>query len=308
MPMNLRHLECFIAVAHHLSFTRAAAELGIAQPPLSQHVRRLEAEFGVALFVRTNRRVELTDVGRAFLPRAMSLVHQAQIARSEIVEMAGIDRGHLRVGASGTLAAFLLPERIAEFRGRYPKINVQIVQRRSAEILRMVETGDLDIGLLRMPVGETPLEATKLGSEPLFAALPPAHPHRSERRIALGDLKREPFVLSVNKSEPFYSVVSDLCVAAGFVPNVICAGAEYTTVFRLVGMGVGVSVTSELATRLAVTPSPVFVRLDDPEAIITTVMVAKPYRERTDAAQAFHALMLKGQSQGQGQGAEPPQA
>ncbi|MBA3891745.1 MAG: LysR family transcriptional regulator [Gemmatimonadaceae bacterium] len=294
--MNLRQLECFIAVAHHLSFTRAAAELGMAQPPLSQHIRRLEAEFGVALFLRTNRRVELTDVGRAFLPRARSLIHQAQIARSEIVEMAGVHRGHLRVGASGTLAAFLLPELIAEFRGRYPKITVQIAQRRSEDILRMVETGELDIGLLRMPVGETPLETTKLGSEPLIAALPPTHPDRNELRIPLRALKREPFVLSVRKHEPFYSVVSDLCVAAGFVPNVICAGAEYTTIFRLVGMGVGVSVTSELASNLAVTPSPVFVRLDEPEAIITTVMVAKPHRERPEAAQAFHALALKRQA------------
>jgi DNA-binding transcriptional LysR family regulator len=87
--------------------------------------------------------------------------------------------------------------------------------------------------------------------------------------------------------------VTDLCSAAGFVPHVICAGAEYATVFRLVGMGVGVTVASELATQMRVTPSPVFLPLDDPAAIITTVMVAGRGTRQSTAAMAFRALVLR---------------
>jgi LysR family hydrogen peroxide-inducible transcriptional activator len=293
--VNLRQIECFVAVAHHLSFTKAAADLGIAQPPLSQNVRRLEESIGASLFHRDHRRVELTDIGRAWLPRATALLQQAQIARSEITEMVGLNRAELRVGASGTLAAFLLPDLVAEFRSVYASINVHIVQQRSEAILQRVEAGELDIGLLRHPLRSTELEMTRLSSEPLFAALPRAHACADRASIPIAALRDDPFVMCVDRREPFYSVVSELCVAAGFVPKVICAGAEYTTVFRLVGMGLGVSVASELATRLHVEPSPHFVRLEDPDAVITTVMVANPRAERSEAASAFRAMVLKRQ-------------
>jgi DNA-binding transcriptional LysR family regulator len=291
--MNLRQLECFIAVAQHLNFTRAAEELGMAQPPLSQHVRKLEAEFGVVLFTRSKHHVELTEVGRAFLPRAKSLVYQAEVARYEVMEMAGLKRGHLRVGASGTIAAFFLPDVLTAYRSKYPNISLHIVQHRSETILGMVEAGELDIGLLRLPLKDTSLEVTKIGSEPLYAALPPNHRLAQQSTISLGCLHDEPFVMCVDKREPFYSVVSTLCASEGFIPNVICAGAEYTTVFRLVGMGMGVSISSELATNLRVEPSPVFTRLDNPDAIITSVMVAGPKNARSSAAQAFYATVLR---------------
>lgn len=297
--MNLRQIECFVAVAHHLSFTKAAIDLGMAQPPLSRHVRRLEAIVGAELFRRDKRRVELTDVGRAFLPRARVLLQQAQIARSEVTELVGLNQAELRVGASGTLAAFLLPDIVAAFSAIYPKVTVHIVQQRSEAVLRDVEEGRLDVGLLRFPLRATELEITKLDSEPLFAALPSTHAHADRQTLPISALRHDPFVMCVDRREPFYSVVSELCVASGFLPTVICAGAEYTTVFRLVGMGLGVSVSSELATRLKVDPSPAFVRLEDPDASITTVMVAKPKSERSEAAEAFRALVLK-QHQGEG--------
>lgn len=296
--MTLRQIECFLAVADHLSFTKAAAHLGLAQPPLSQHIRRLESEFGAPLFTRSHRRVNLTDVGRAFLPRARALAQQADIARSEIRAMAGLERAELRVGASGTLAAFLLPDLVAAYRERFASVSVHIEQHRSEPLLRRIEDGDLDVGLLRLPIRATELEITRLAGEPLYAALPPDHPRASDASLPIHALRHDAFIMCVDRREPFYTVVSDLCLASGFLPNVICAGAEYTTVFRLVGMGLGVSIASALATRLRVDPPPRFVPLADPGASIDTAIVTGPRSTRAEAADAFRALALRWHREG----------
>lgn len=290
--MNLRHLECFVAVAEQLHFTRAAEQLKIAQPALSQQIRRLEQDLGVELFNRSNRNVALTEFGKALLPRAHQLLNQASIARSEIEEMAGLAYGRLRVGASGTIAAFLLPEILTEFRRRYPNIVLGIVQRRSEPILELIETGNLDVGIIRLPFRKTALEVTPVFTEPLYAALPPSHPAATAQVVPLHHLEKDAFIMPVSEGEPFYNVLVNLCIEENFSPNVILAGAEYTTVFRLVGMGMGVSVVSELATNLQVTPAPAFVRIDHPRASSPVVIVAGSKEVLSPAAQAFYELAL----------------
>lgn len=290
--MNLRHLECFVAVAEQLHFTRAAEQLKIAQPALSQQIRRLEQDLGVELFNRSNRNVALTEFGKALLPRAHQLLNQASIARSEIEEMAGLAHGRLRVGASGTIAAFLLPEILTEFRRRYPNIVLGIVQRRSEPILELIETGNLDVGIIRLPFRKTALEVTPVFTEPLYAALPPSHPAATAQVVPLHHLEKDAFIMPVSEGEPFYNVLVNLCIEENFSPNVILAGAEYTTVFRLVGMGMGVSVVSELATNLQVTPAPAFVRIDHPRASSPVVIVAGSKEVLSPAAQAFYELAL----------------
>jgi DNA-binding transcriptional LysR family regulator len=287
--LNLRHLTSFVAVAEHLHFTRAADQLGVAQPALSQQIRKLERELGVELFIRESRKVELSEFGKALLPRARRLLNQAAIARKEILEMSGLQRGHLRVGASGTIAAFLLPELLAQYRRRYPNIVLEMVQRRSEPVLDLVEAGELDIGLIRLPVRPTSLEVTHLFTEPLYAALPPGHARAADPVVKPAALASDPFIMPVGEHEPFYRALVNLCAEEGFTPNIISAGAEYTTAFRLVGMGMGVSVVSELGTKFQVSPLPAFVRLDNPKATSPVVLVSA--RESlSPAAEAFRAL------------------
>lgn len=291
--MNLKRLEYFVAVAEQLHFTKAAEQLGVAQPALSQQVRRLENELGAELFHRSNRSVELSEYGKTLLPRARLLLHHASVAKAELRELAGLERGHLRVGASGTIAAFLLPEMLAEYRRIYPNVVLEIMQRRSEAILDAVESGRLDIGLIRLPFRRTTLEITPMFTEPLYAALPPDHHAASWQVLQLDDLESDPFIMPVGESEPFYSALLNLCAESDFIPEVISAGAEYTTVFRLVGMGMGVSVVSEQATELKVEPSPAFVRVDNPKATSPVVMVGGPKETLSPAAQAFHALVTR---------------
>lgn len=167
--MNLKQIECFVAVAQSLSFTRAAEELGMSQPPLSRHIRRLEEELGAELFHRTKRNVELTDVGRVFAPRARELLVKAQIARSEVTEVVGLGPAKLRVGGSGMLAAFALPDIVAVYRSIYKDVTLRLEQRRSEELMARVENDELDIAIARLPLRPTNLEMTRLGSERLVS-------------------------------------------------------------------------------------------------------------------------------------------
>jgi DNA-binding transcriptional LysR family regulator len=296
--VNLRHLASFVATAEHLHFTRAAEQLKIAQPALSQQIRKLEQDLGVELFIRGGRKVELSEFGNALLPRARQLINQAQLARKEIREMSGLERGHLRVGASGTIAAFLLPELLAQFRERYPCIVLEIVQRRSEPVLGLVEAGELDVGLIRLPVRPTTFKLTHIFTEPLYAALPPDHPRAGDDQVPLRALADDQFIMPVSETEPFYRTLINLFAEEGFNPNIISAGAEYTTAFRLVGMGMGVSIVSELGTNMCVSPSPAFVRLQNQKATSPVVMVAA--RESlSPAVEAFCGLVL-GSNRGDG--------
>jgi DNA-binding transcriptional LysR family regulator len=296
--VNLRRLEYFVTVAKHLHFTRAADELEIAQPALSQQIRRLEGELGVQLFERTSRNVELSEFGKALLPRAHALLNQARIAKREVRALAGLERGVLRVGASGTIAAFLLPELIARYREMHPRSLLHILQRRSEGILDLLEAGDLEVGLIRLPFRHTSLQITPLITEPIYAALPLDHPLASEASIRLGQLAEDDFVMCVSQAEPFYEVVINLCAEEGFEPRVIADGAEYTTVFRLVVMGMGVSIVSGLATRHKVDPQPALVRIDGTKASSPIVMVSRRPAELSKPAGTFFEMVAQRSAEG----------
>lgn len=136
--MELFQLRYFLAVAEHLSFTRAAKTLNLSQPPLSQQIKRLEDELGGELFQRSSRMVRLTDLGEAFLPRARSILLQTDDAAQEIRARTGLEKGVLRVGASGALAYHLLPLLIVEYRALYPNIDLHIVEHRTPHLLDLL--------------------------------------------------------------------------------------------------------------------------------------------------------------------------
>lgn len=290
--LDLTYVRYFVALAEHLNFTRAAEHIGIAQPALSQQIHKLEATLQVKLFHRTKRRVELTDAGKAFLPHAVALLQQSRRAQQELLEITGLKRGSFHVGASGTIAAFLLPDLLASFRRHYPGIAFEITQQRSETILDLVETGKLDLGLVRLPFREAKLEVAMLKTEALYAALPSVHSLAQAPCVTIDQLKDDPFIMCVSETEPFYDVILDLCRSANFQPNIISVGAEYPTVFRLVGMNMGVSIVSELATRLLVTPGPSFVRVDHPRAMSTIVLISGRGERMTAAGDAFREFIL----------------
>ena len=154
--MQIHQLRYFCAVARTGSFTRAAEQEHLAQPSLSQQVRKLEDELGTRLFDRLGRSVRLTSFGETFLPRAEAILRQVEDAKHEIEEMAGVERGKVVVGSIPTVAPYFLPGCLASFSRKFPDIQVSVVEELTSELLERVQDGTLDLALLALPIPRKP--------------------------------------------------------------------------------------------------------------------------------------------------------
>src|SRR4051794_20329086 len=150
-PMTLQQLHYFLAAAGHGSFSRAAASLHLAQPSLSEQVRRLEAELGVALFQRVGRGVALTEAGRALRPHAERTLADVEQARASVAEVRELRGGTASFGTWGTSRYYFGVDLVEAFRRRHPGVRVQVVGQNSSAVVEAVHAGRLEAGTVALP-------------------------------------------------------------------------------------------------------------------------------------------------------------
>jgi DNA-binding transcriptional LysR family regulator len=291
MPLELRHLRYFVAVAEELHFGRAAARLHIAQPPLSQQIRQLEGLVGTELLRRTSRRVELTPAGAAFLEGARRTLNAAE-GTLEVARRVG--RGELasvRVGFTDSAALSIFPAAVRTHRRAFPQVHLDMVEGLTRAHVQAVEDNLLDLAVVRGPVAPSPgVEVETVFREPLFAAIPASHPLAAGRGIHLGDLRGEPMVLFPRPLAPeFHDWITRLCMERGFVPQVAHNGAEYQTILSLVAAEVGISLVPATVRR-AGPPEVCFQPLLDCHETAEIAVVYRPDR-LFPAMEAFLATL-----------------
>ena len=239
--LELRHLQCFLAVAEEQHFGRAAARLGIAQPPLSQQIQRLEAALDVKLFDRTRPRTRLTAAGRALAARAPAVLEAAASLREDVREAARGRAGVLRIGAGASASLGVVPEMIARFRAVYPDVVVRLDDRAAVAHDERLRQRLIDIALLRSPVPG--MRATVVREDGLLAVVPSAHRLARRRTLRLADLRDEPFVLFPREVAPdFHDDVQAALVRAGVSARVVAQATEWATVASMVAAGMGITV------------------------------------------------------------------
>jgi len=239
--MELRHLRYFVAVAEELHFGRAAARLGIAQPPLSQQIRQLEREIGVDLFVRA-RRVALTEPGRVLLMEARAILQRVAAATLAVQRAQRGETGALAVGVVASATYGVVPRIFRTFRARHPDVALTLAVMRSAEQAAALRAGQIQLGLARPPFGDETLRSETLLEEPVVVALPGGHRLATRHALRLRALADEPFVLFPRDRRPGWSdFVRGLCRAAGFEPRIGEEATELATAMTLVAAGVGVT-------------------------------------------------------------------
>ena len=236
--MELRQLEYFVAVARHRHFGRAAEAIYVTQPALSQQVRRLESELGVALLRRTSRGVELTPAGADLLARAETILAEASAARSVMDEHAGVVRGAVRVAATAA-DAVRLPEVIAAFHRDHPSVRIALRQASAVEALELVRGGAVDLAVLSLVGDVGGLVVTPLSEEPLRLIVERGDP-LAGRGVRLAELSGRPFVLA-EPGSALRSLVMEACQAEGFSPVPLIEVGEPSAVRFLVSSGLGVS-------------------------------------------------------------------
>ncbi|MGP4016616.1 LysR family transcriptional regulator [Saccharopolyspora sp. 5N708] len=251
--MELRHLRYFVAVAEQLHFGRAAQQLGIKQPPLSQQIRALEDDLGVALLDRSSRRVRLTPAGATLLPAARQILTAAQSARQVTRNAGRGETGELVVGFVGSATLTLLPLALRRFRDRYPRVVLTLREMTTAEQVRALRDGILDVGLLRppLPLGDTEtIDVESVGSERLLVALPTDHPLAAERSIAAQRLAAEPFVLFPRElGAGLHDQILSYCNEVGFTPTIAQEAVQMQTIVALVAGGLGISMVPSSVAR-----------------------------------------------------------
>lgn len=250
-PLDLRHLRYFQAVAEAGHMTRAAAALGIQQPPLSQQIKALEQQVGMVLFHRHPKGVTLTDGGRVLLAESQRLLTDVAAMERRVRAVAEGKAGVLSVGFTSSAAAHrFTPEVLRLTRQRHPEIVLQIGENNAAELTEAVAAARLHCGLLRVPVDEPEgLVFETLLREPVVVALPLGHPlagrspAAAKRPLPLARLKDEAFILTRRKGAPgLYANLLALCKSQGFMPQVAHEVERMMTNLNLVAAGAGVSV------------------------------------------------------------------
>jgi DNA-binding transcriptional LysR family regulator len=243
MDLELRHLRYFVAVAEELHFGRAAARLHMAQPPLSQQIQRLEQIVGSRLLARTSRSVALTPAGAAFLDRARRLLAAAAEGVDEAARIGRGEAGTLDVGFVSSALTLGVPERIHAFRERFPAVHTRLHEGQTAQTVRRLQSGEVDLGIVRDAELGADLDGATLATEGYVAVLPRRHPSAQRARLRPGTLRDEAFVLYPRTAgELAYRRNLQPCVDAGFEPRIVQEATNWVTVFHLVGAGVGVTI------------------------------------------------------------------
>lgn len=251
--MQMRHLECFLAVAEELHFTRAAERLHLSQPPLSRHIKELEEELGVTLFRRTRRNVALTDAGRAYQQRVHSILAQLEQARDEAQRVQRGELGTLTIGFVGALTYEFLPGLLRRYRARMPKVHLALRDLVPGEQLEALATGRIDVGFAGILPDDCGPEVAHrvLRRDRMVAALPEGHALAKRKTIPLEALAEEPWVVMERKISPTYDrFIRRLCADAGFAPRIEHEAARAQAMLGLVAVGLGVTIVPETIARL----------------------------------------------------------
>jgi DNA-binding transcriptional LysR family regulator len=251
--LELRHLRYFVAVAEELHFGRAAVRLQMAQPPLSQQIRKLEAMVGAPLFERTSRTVRLSPAGAALLPRAQHLLMQARADLDEAARIGRGESGRLDIGFISSAAFLGLTERIRAYRSRFPAVQLRLHESFTSSVVARLHQQELDLGLVRDAEPEPGLETRTLTTEQFVVVVPAGHPlSEGNGPVAASALQGQPFVLFPrNAGELAHRRNLQPCREAGYQPDIVQEGSSWTTILALVGAGLGVSIAPESAAAAA---------------------------------------------------------
>jgi DNA-binding transcriptional LysR family regulator len=237
--IETRLLRQFVAVAEELHFHRAAERLHMAQPPLSQAIRRLEAQIGAPLFTRSNRRVALTPAGTAFLRTARQTLQSLHEGVEQTRRVAAGVEGHLTISLINLAPYAPLLRALRRFRAAHPAVTFTLLEAGTQRQVQALEAGTADVGFMRAPGLSAPsLELETILREPVLVALPSGHPLQAQASVALSDLADAAFVASHRTlGLGFHDQLVRLCQAAGFTPAIVQEVRQLHTLVALVAAG-----------------------------------------------------------------------
>lgn len=253
LSFDLHHLRSFIVLADELHFSRAAGLLRIAQPALSQQIRRLEDAVGFRLFNRTSRKVELTSAGVSFLNSTRRLFAELDLAVETGQHIAAGKTGTIIIGYVATAMVTVLPSIIRRFRERQPDVRFLLRELSSAPQIEALRRGELDVAIVSGLRDYEEVISFEVWRDRLIALVHPGHPASRKRSVSISALAADPFIMFPRSQTPkLYDQIVSLCRNSGFEPTTGQEAQSWHMIAELVGAGMGVSVVPSSVRRYRV--------------------------------------------------------
>lgn len=247
--MTFEQLAIFVAVAEREHLTKAAAANNLTPSAVSASIRSLEQHYGVELFHRIGRRIELTDAGRIFLEEARKLLARSQSVELILSELGSLQRGSLNVFASQTIASYWLPPRLMEFHNRFPGIELQLTIGNTRTVADAVISGEADIGFVEGELDEPALAASIVAHDELVVVVGPSHPWAGKKALDVDDIRSGRWVMREVGSgtrSAFEEALNDLGIKAGTLDIVLVLPSNESILCALL-TGSGAATVSRLA-------------------------------------------------------------
>ena len=238
--VELAQLEAFLQVAHHRSFSRAAESLFLTQPSVTARIQALERELGERLFERTGRSVTLTDAGRAFMPHAQRALTAVQEGADAIEAVRHGDVGNIRIGASSTIATYVLPKIVKKFREARPRVHINLSTGNTEEVVEKLLSGDVHVAITRL-TQHPEIESVHLYNDDLALVVTPQHPFAKKGRVTVIEAGREPF-LFFERSSSYHSLIYSMFLRVGVVPESVMELDSMETTKHMVEAGLGIAI------------------------------------------------------------------
>ena len=238
--VELAQLEAFLQVAHHRSFSRAAESLFLTQPSVTARIQALERELGERLFERTGRSVTLTDAGRAFMPHAQRALTAVQEGADAIEAVRHGDVGNIRIGASSTIATYVLPKIVKKFREARPRVHINLSTGNTEEVVEKLLSGDVHVAITRL-TQHPEIESVHLYNDDLALVVSPQHPFAKKGRVTVIEAGREPF-LFFERSSSYHSLIYSMFLRVGVVPESVMELDSMETTKHMVEAGLGIAI------------------------------------------------------------------
>jgi LysR family hydrogen peroxide-inducible transcriptional activator len=246
--MNIRALQYFVKLADLRHFSKAADACFVSQPTLSTQIRKLEEELGVQLVERSPKNIMLTPVGEEIADRARLVLSDIDQIRAVARRSGNPAEGTIRLGLFPTLAPYLLPHVVPGLRARYPKLKLQLAEEKTEDVLTMLRQGELDAGILALPINEDGLHKEVLFEEPFVMAMPAGHPLAARKTIRMGDLEGAELLL-LEDGHCLREHALEVCALAGAHERVDFHATSMETLRQMVAADVGVTLMPLLAVK-----------------------------------------------------------
>ena len=244
--MELNQLRYFCAVAQTGSFTKAAEQEGVAQPSLSQQIRKLEREIGSPLFERLGRQNRLTPYGETLLPEAEMILRQVAEAEARLTGLKEGVRGRLRVGAMPTILPYWLAPRLGRFTAAFPEVDLHLTEATTQRLIEGLQGGELDTAVVSLPIASPEVICSELFRENLCLVVAPGHPFASGKSVRLKDLTAERLLL-LREGHCLRDNVLTACTRAKAEFVSVFETDQVASIFPLVATGFGISLIPEMA-------------------------------------------------------------